>query len=92
MRFELQLPFPNPFNPLTTLRFGNPRAGQVRLTVHDPTGRLVRVLVDGSRPAGWIEETWDGRNARGNQVASGVYFARLDGSDGQLQRKLLLLK
>jgi flagellar hook assembly protein FlgD len=48
--------------------------------------------VDELRPAGKNEVTWDGRNADGNRVASGVYFYRLTTARGELTRKLLLLK
>lgn len=75
---------PNPFNPLTTIRFDLPAAGSVRLAVCDVAGRLVRILVDGERPAGTHEVVWDGRDAGGRGMASGGYFARLE-ADGKLQ-------
>jgi hypothetical protein len=68
---------PNPFNPLTTLRFEVPAAGRVRLEVYDAAGRLVRVLLDADLPAGGHQAVWDGRNAAGQAVASGSYLARL---------------
>jgi hypothetical protein len=68
---------PNPFNPRTTIRFDLPATGQVRLSVYDVAGRLVRVLVEGERAAGAYEAVWDGRDASGRAVPSGSYLARL---------------
>ncbi len=68
---------PNPFNPSTKIRFDLPAAGQVHLAVYDVAGRLVRVLVEGERPAGSHEAVWDGRDASGRSAPSGSYLARL---------------
>lgn len=78
---------PNPFNPSTTIGFELPAPAQARLAVYDLTGRLVRTLVDGSLPRGRHEATWDGRDAAGRSVASGLYIARLEaGGSVRLQR------
>jgi len=68
---------PNPFNPMTTIRFDLPVAGQAQLSIYDLAGRLVRVLVEGERPAGSHEAVWDGRDQSGRAMASGSYLARL---------------
>jgi C1A family cysteine protease len=68
---------PNPFNPLTTIRFDLPAAGKVRLAVYDVAGRLVRVLVEGEVSAGSHEAVWDGRDGSGRSASSGSYLARL---------------
>jgi hypothetical protein len=69
--------FPNPFRAATTIRWtlGEPLA--VRLTVHDAAGREVARLLDGAATAGDHSLAWDGRDARGASVRSGVYFYRL---------------
>ncbi len=69
--------WPNPFNPLTTLRFDLPVRGRVRLEVYDVAGRLVRTLLDVDLPAGSHQAVWDGKDERGMGIASGSYFARL---------------
>lgn len=79
--------WPNPFNPSTRLRFGLPRAGWARLSIHDVRGREVARLWDGQREAGWLELEW-----RPQGLASGIYFARLRAGETQLARKLVLLK
>jgi hypothetical protein len=69
---------PNPFNPRTTLAFELPAPAWVRMAIYDVRGRLVRVLVDESLTSGSHVATWDGRDRRGGDVASGTYFARID--------------
>jgi hypothetical protein len=84
---------PNPFNPLTTLRFRIPTAGSTQLGVFDLHGRLVKSLVRDQLPAGEHTVSWNGRDALGRPVSSGVYFVRLLTPGGEeLSRKLLLAK
>lgn len=83
---------PNPFNPHTVLAFRTERPGPVRLALYDVQGRLVRVLVQGSRPAGLHEAPWDGTDTRGASCASGVYFALLDAGGTRRQTTITLLR
>jgi hypothetical protein len=83
---------PNPFNPLTMIRFSLARPGHASLVIYDVTGRRVRTLVDGSRDAGAHAVTWDGTNDRGAHVASGVYFYRLYAAGFERTRKMVLLR
>jgi hypothetical protein len=84
--------YPNPFNPTTTITFGLPRAGQVRLAVYNLLGQRVATLMDGFKPAGWHEVSWNGRNDEGSAVSSGVYFYRLETDEFIQSRKMLLIK
>jgi hypothetical protein len=68
---------PNPFNPVTDIKFSLPRSARVDLRVYDVSGRLVRTLRTGELTAGPHSERWDGRDESGLGVASGIYFARL---------------
>ncbi len=68
---------PNPFNPLTTIRFSVARSGATNLSVYDVYGRRVRTLVDGLSDAGYQSAVWNGTDSRGRPVASGVYLYRL---------------
>ena len=81
---------PNPFNPATTIVFALPEPGRVRLEVFDVGGRRVRTLVDAERPAGEHRVDWDGRDARGRRVSSGVYFYKLDAGSTARVRKMVL--
>jgi hypothetical protein len=83
---------PNPFNPNTTIAYGLAADGAVSLRVYDVSGALVRVLVDGWRPAGPHEAVWDGRNGSGEAMSSGVYFYRLQADGFTQTRKMVLLK
>ena len=83
---------PNPFNPQTQVRFELPSAQHALLQVFDVQGRLVRVLVDGVRPAGRNQARWDGRDRQGRAVASGTYFARLRSGDAQQVRSMVLVR
>jgi len=79
--------YPNPFNPNTTIKFELPRASQVSLRVYDILGREVSVLVHERRNAGVHEVKFNGSN-----LASGVYFYRLQAGDFTETKRLLLLK
>jgi len=69
---------PNPFRSSTRLTFALREAGPVRVTVHDPAGRVLRTLVDGARlEAGLNEVDWDGRGADGRALPAGRYFVRV---------------
>ncbi len=84
--------YPNPFNPLTRVSFDLPVAGRVSLGVYDIHGRLVRLLLEDTLPAGPGSAIWDGTDNRGRTVGSGVYFARLITADGVVQHKMVLVK
>ncbi|MBK9471827.1 MAG: T9SS type A sorting domain-containing protein [bacterium] len=83
---------PNPFNPITTVTFDLPQPGRVRLAVFDPSGRLVRSLVDEERVAGSHEVIWNGLSDHGQQVASGVYVCRMEAGPFRETRRMTLLK
>jgi hypothetical protein len=84
---------PNPFNPMTTIRFDLAQAGRVRLRVYDVAGRLVRQLIDAPLPAGREHAAaWDGLDEAGARVPSGVYLYRMMTADFDQTRKMLLLK
>lgn len=69
---------PSPFGREVRLGYVVPRAGRVRLTIHDLQGRAVATLVDGREPAGTHAVRWDARDGAGREVQTGVYFARLE--------------
>ena len=77
--WSLGLAWPNPFNPVTTIHFSMPAAGDVELAVYNSLGQKVRTLVSGVRDAGQYAVTWDARDDRGAPVASGVYLYRMAG-------------
>jgi len=73
----LAAPTPNPFRGTANIRFGLARAGEVRLELFDLAGRRVQTLASGVLGPGPHDVHWDGRDAHGANVRSGVYFVRL---------------
>ena len=90
--FVLDQNFPNPFNPITTIRFAGPAGVAVRVDVYDAAGRFVANLFDGVSAGGAVEVQWNGRTAAGVAAGTGVYFYRLTAGKETLTRKMLLLK
>ena len=83
---------PNPFNPSTTISFTLAEREVVTLSIYDVEGKRVRTLVDGTVGEGRHEYIWNGRDARGGSVGSGVYFCRLTAGKQSVSRKMVLLK
>jgi hypothetical protein len=83
---------PNPFRLNTTLCFSLPVPQHVRLSVFDLAGRRVRVLVDEACEAGRHEVAWDGRDAAGRALASGIYFVQLQGEERSLTGRIVRVK
>ena len=86
---ELRQNVPNPFNPATKISFYVPERTMVTLSIYDVEGNRVRTLVDGMTDGGYQDRIWDGRDANGNQVGSGVYFCRLAAGGRTLTRKMV---
>ena len=84
--------YPNPFNNSTAINFYLPSSGDYQLLIYDILGRRVRVLADGFYNAGENTVIWDGTNDSGNNIASGIYFARLQGEESKASLKLFMLK
>ena len=84
---------PNPFNPLTEIRFELGRREQVRLTVYDLLGRRVRTLLAATAlPVGPHSVIWDATDDSGQRVSSGTYLYRLEAGAFSAERKMTLLK
>jgi len=84
--------FPNPFNPSTTIEYSLAAPARAMVGVYTSSGSLVVRLDDGVRDAGTHHVQWDGRDATGAAVSSGIYFYRLEGAAGVAPRKMVLLK
>ena len=89
---ELYQNYPNPFNPFTTIRFYLPSGGRATLSIYNMLGQRVATLIDGHVNAGYMEATWDATNATGHEVASGIYFYRLETTDFSDTQRMMLLK
>ena len=89
--------YPNPFNPETWIPYQLSKPADVTLTIYAVNGHIVRQLALGHQPAGMYQPRsraayWDGRNAFGEKVASGLYFYTLTAGDFSATRKMLILK
>lgn len=84
--------YPNPFNPNTNIGFYLPQSGKVKLSIYNLKGQLVNVLADRDMPAGHSAITWDGKDSRGNSVASGIYSYRLQSGNHSISKKMILMK
>ena len=89
--------YPNPFNPETWIPYRLAAPGEVTLTIYAINGQVVRTLALGHQAAGFYEGRsraayWDGRNAQGERVASGVYFYTLSAGNFIATRKMLIRK
>ena len=89
--------YPNPFNPETWIPYQLSEAADVTLNIYSTTGTLIRTFELGYQPAGIYQSRsraayWDGRNALGEKVASGIYFSTLSADDFTATRKMLIRK
>ena len=89
--------FPNPFNPETWIPYQLSKATEVKISIYDVSGRLVRSLDLGWQPVGSYMTPssaayWDGKNAVGERVASGIYFYTLQTADFTATRRMVILK
>lgn len=90
---ELAASRPNPFLGSTSLRFRLASEDRVTLRVVDVQGRIVRTLLDRAiRPAGWNQLDWDGRDAQGRDLQSGVYYVLAESHMGKASRSVTILR
>lgn len=83
---------PNPFNPSTTISFYLPTGGNVKLELYNLKGQKVATLAQGIMPSGKHSVYYDGIDAKGRNLASGVYLLRFQYPTGILRKKINLLK
>lgn len=84
--------YPNPFNPNTAVRLGIVRPGNVKVAVYNTRGQMVRELFEGFRDQGTHTLQWDGTDANGSALPSGMYVIRMTSGTQVYQRKAILMK
>ena len=94
---QLLANYPNPFNPETWIPYELATDTDVRITIYNAQGMMIRTLQLGQQSAGYYTDRqraayWDGRNALGEQVASGIYFYQLETDEMSTLRKMVILK
>ncbi len=90
--FAVSQNYPNPFNPRTEIRYSIPREGKVEIIVYNALGQKVKTLVSRIKKAGSYRTVWDGTNAAGQAVASGIYMYRVTSGKNKAARKMILLR
>ena len=90
--FKLYSNYPNPFNPVTTLRYDLPEDGLVNITIYDMMGRVVKTLVNSSQIAGYKSIQWNATNDRNELVSAGLYLYTIQAGEFRQTRKMVLLK
>lgn len=90
--FSITGTYPNPFNMSTTIEFNLQKPGTAKLSVYSITGQKVRELAVGKLTAGKHTAVWDGKDANGNAVSSGIYIARLESGNKSAVAKMVMMK
>ncbi|RPI01127.1 MAG: T9SS C-terminal target domain-containing protein [Calditrichaeota bacterium] len=84
--------YPNPFNPITTISYDMADDASVQLEIFDASGRRVCVLVNATQTVGRYNLSWNGLDAFGDPVASGIYIARLTSNGACRTQKMILAR
>jgi len=90
--FTLSQNYPNPFNPTTTISYSLLHNSNVNLTIYNMLGQKVRTLINQNQSSGIKKVVWNGRDNAGNQVASGIYFYRLEAVGFEETKRMLLIR
>lgn len=89
---ELESPYPNPFHPSTTLRYGLAKTDPVKITIYNGRGQMVRSIDEGKKSAGHYNLAWNGDDDRGRSLPTGVYCIRMQAGSKSFIKKAVLLK
>jgi hypothetical protein len=90
--FILMQNYPNPFNSQTTIAYQIAKSGFVRLSVSNLLGQVVTTLVDGEQSAGSHRVIWNGYDAEGRSIPSGIYYINLQAGGQVNHRKMVLMR
>ena len=90
--FALSQNYPNPFNPSTNFTYSLPNKADVRIAIYDLFGREINTLVNESKDAGTYTTRWNGRDNQNRQVATGVYFYKMQAAGFEKTMKMMLVK
>ena len=88
----LMINYPNPFNPVTTLRYDLPEDAMVTITIYDMIGKVVSNLVSSQQSAGYKSVQWNATNNTGQPVSAGLYLYRIEAGEFRQTKKMVLLK
>jgi len=83
---------PNPFNPVTTIRYDLPEDAMVNITIYDMIGRRIKTLIKNEQATGYRTVVWDGCNDAGLPVSPGLYLYTIKAGNYVQTKKMVLLK
>jgi hypothetical protein len=92
LRYNLYQNFPNPFNPITSIRFDLPISGHTTIDIYNVLGQKVKTLINSHIEIGRHKITWNGQNQYGTSLGSGIYIYRIQAGRYSQTRKMILLK
>ena len=84
--------YPNPFNPITTIRYDLFEATNVKISIYDMMGRKIKNLINTNQKSGYKSVIWNGTNDNGEMVSGGMYLYRLKTNTFRETKKMILLK
>ncbi|MED5256725.1 MAG: T9SS type A sorting domain-containing protein, partial [Candidatus Neomarinimicrobiota bacterium] len=90
--YHLYDAYPNPFNPVTTLRYDLPQKSMVTIKIYDMLGREVNTIVNQVQDAGFQSIIWDGTSTNGSAVAAGIYLYQIQTEQFTQTKKMVFLK
>lgn len=90
--FMVLSPYPNPFNPSTTITYGLDKESEVYIQIHDINGKLISTLNSSVKQQGWHSVKWHGTDMNNNDVPAGLYFCKIIAGDEVTTTKLMLIK
>lgn len=90
--YSLSQNYPNPFNPKTIIRFALPKDSWVKMEIYNILGQKVKTLIDEKLTAGLKEVEWDGKDDKGFESASGIYFYKIKADEFSDIKKMVMLK
>ena len=90
--FSLYNNYPNPFNPMTTIRYNLPDDALVNITIYDMMGRVVKTLINDQQNAGYRSLQWNATNDAGSPVSAGIYLYMIQAEKFRQTKKMILLK
>ena len=84
--------YPNPFNPVTSIRYDLLQNTPVNITIYDMMGRVVKTLVNSSQTAGFKSIQWNATNDRNEPVSAGLYLYTIQAGEFRKTKKMVMLK
>ena len=90
--FKIYNSYPNPFNPITTIRYDLPEDAIVNITIYDMMGRVVKNMGNNMESAGYKSVRWNATNDAGFPVSAGIYLYMIQAGEFRQTKKMVLLK